>query len=376
MPEPAAPAPAQVTPPATAPASAPTAAAAQAAASPPQAAPATPPTAAHDDHAAPSSSLNYADALAAFDQAGLNPGTDVRPPEPKPKPAAPAPAEPAPQAGPRAEKLAQITDLETRDALMKMSNKSFEKFHDIALKLQNGEFVPRAELVALEAKANEAKQLRYFDHEKGYTLTPEYQALETRVNVATGEKDFWAHQLALAHAGQPVQWLEKDKDGNPVVSATTYDPKQHPTIIGQISSNMTSASIRLENLSGEIAKLPAQHKTEYSKFTSTFNALNDGMFGKITNPAFKSKAAAHLAQYPKALQGRPEVVCLANALSAGEIFFSQLQAANAEIARLKNSNNATASSAPAPIDTGTFVDTGGEKQAVNRLHQLATGNAR
>jgi hypothetical protein len=319
--------------------------------------------------------LNYEEALKGFEDAGLPAGQGIAQPK-KPAAAAPAVEPAAPNAGPRAEKLSQITDLETREALTKMSNKAFDKFHDIALKLQNGEYVPREQLTALEAKANEAKQLRYFDHEEGYKLTPEYRAIEKQVHAATDERDFWAQQLSAAHSGQPVRWLEKDKDGGLVVGVTEYDPKANPNIIAQINKNMTSAEIRLQGLSGEIGKLPAQHKTEYTKFTTGFSQTNDALFKNVTNPVFKSKFAAHMKTVPAALQGRPEVILACNALAAGEIFYAQNTELKAEIARLKSSNSGSPASAPAPIDTGGSGDVNTDRAAVNRLHQIATGNVR
>ncbi len=354
----------------TAPAPATPPAAAQAAA------PAQPAASAPSSSAAPSSSLNYEEALKGFEDAGLPAGQGIAQPK-KPAAAATAVEPVAPNAGPRAEKLSQITDLETREALTKMSNKAFDKFHDIALKLQNGEYVPRAELVALETKANEAKQLRYFDHEEGYKLTPEYRAIESKVNLATGERDFWAHQLAAAHAGQPVQWLNPPNDkGEITVGTEQYDPKANPNIIAQINKNMTSAEIRLQGLSGEIGKLPAQHKTEYTKFTTGFSQTNDALFKNVTNPVFKSKFAAHMKTVPAALQGRPEVILACNALAAGEIFYAQNTELKAEIARLKSSNSGSPASAPAPIDTGGSGEVNTDRAAVNRLHQIATGNVR
>jgi len=334
---------------------------------------------------APDSGPSISSALDSFKEAGFNPTAGLTDKSAKPaeaaKPAkveAPAPEAPRPVGRPSARdtKLSLITDPRKRELLSKMANDSFDEFHDLALKLQNGEFVPKADLAsALAAKEAELKSARYFDHEKGYTLTPEYQALDRDVTLASAERDFWQDQLARANAGQPVQWLNPpDKDGNVTVGAETYDPKANPSIAGQLMSNIVRAETKLGRASEAIAKLPGTHKAEYTKFNGTIVELDKNLFGAVTNPAFKERATGHLNHFPAALRSRPEMGLLANALAAGEMFFAQLQTAQAQLAKLQTSAAASSSGAPAPIDTGAAASDGSDtKAAVSILHKLAAG---
>ena len=332
---------------------------------------------------APDNSQSISAALEGFKEAGFNPtaglGDKGAKPKAEAKPAAPAP-EPAPRPvgrpSGRDTKLSLITDPRKRELLAKMANDSFDEFHDLALKLQNGEFVPKSELdSAIKAKEAELKSARYFDHEKGYTLTPEFQALDRDVTRANAERDFWQDQLARANAGQPVQWLNPpDKDGNVTVGAESYDPRANPSLAGQIMSNIVRAETKLGRASEAIAKLPGTHKVEYEKFNGSLTSLNKDLFGAVTNPAFKAKSEAHMNKFPAALRARPEMALLSNALAAGEMFFAQLQAANEQLAKLQNSAAASSSGAPAPIDTGASATEGGELKAqVSLLHKLAAG---
>lgn len=333
---------------------------------------------------APNNSPSVASALDGFKDIGLSPtaGLDsgakpkAEPAKPAAAPAQESEARPVGRPSGRDTKLSLITDPRKRELLSKMANDSFDEFHDLALKLQNGEFVPKSELdAAIRAKESELKSARYFDHEKGYTLTPEYQALHKDVERAGAERDFWQDQLAAAQAGQPVRWLNPpDKDGNVTIGTEQYDPKANPSLAGQIMANIVRAETKFGRANESIAKLPGTHKVEYEKFNGSLTSLNKEMFGAVTNPAFKARADGHLNKFPAALRARPEMGLLANALAAGEMFFAQLQAAQAQLAKLQNSAAASASGAPAPIDTGAAPGDGTDmKAAVSTLHKLAAG---
>lgn len=352
--------------------------------------------------------MSMSDALNAFNDMGLSPtsglekpaappapeNTDDLPPGPTdngaPAPAAKPKAGPAPAPNPnfldqsaRAEKLKAITDPAERERLSKMSNPAFNRFYDVALKLQNGDLVPKekvAELVAsreAELKAawdqekSTALSSRFFDHERGYTLTPEYEQAAKAVQAFEDHQAFWQEQLARIRGGQPYQILEQTKEGLRI-GATQYDPKD-PQAEGHVIGKITEAVTRAEAWRSKLNEIPVGHKKTYGEFTGRVASLDKELFGQATAPAFQKAVAQTLDQWPAGLRGRPEIALIAKMQVAGQLLLNRLQALEAEKAAKGNSAAALKSAAPAPIETGNGITTPPDSTAaaVAELNRLA-----
>lgn len=353
------------------------------------------------------------DALASFNEMGLSPtagiekgapapapapegGDDLPPPPldngaPAPKPATQKPGPAAPAQNPnfidsnaRAEKLKAINDPAERERLSKMSNPAFNRFYDIALKLQNGDLLPRAkvdELLAakeqeltqgFEAQKATALSTRFFDHEEGYTLTPEYKAAASNVQAYDDHAAFWSEQLAQIRNGQPYQILQQTKEGLRI-GAQQFDPKD-PQAEGFIISKITEATANRESWRRELSKIPNSHKETYGQFTGRVTQLDKSLFEKATAPGFTSAVEKTLAEWPAALRARPEIQLIAKMQVAGQLLLARIQSLEAGAAAKANSQAALKSAAPAPIETGNGVTAPPDdtKAAVAELNRIAT----
>lgn len=305
--------------------------------------------------------------------------------------AAPAAARPSakpvvsqPAAAPgRAAKLAEVAP-HVRPLLERMSNDAFNHFYPLALKLQNGELVEKA--VADKAVADKEAELtaqlskaRYYDHEKGYTLTEEYQTLSAQTGQMEQEAAFWADQIEAINAGQPWRVLVQDKDGNIRVSAER-DPKE-PGALARAQSMLTKAHTLHAGFASKLEALPAAHKAEYGKYSGFFTDLDSQLFSKLTDPNSKSynktiteRAAAQLQQWPAMFRARPEVKALANALAVGEAMVARIQQLQSELGKVQNHNKALASGSPSPGSVEAGVGNAAqadEDAAIGELDRMA-----
>lgn len=296
------------------------------------------------------------------------------------KPVVSQPGAPAPG---RAAKLAEVAP-HVRPLLERMSNDAFNHFYPLALKLQNGELVEKA--VADKAVADKEAEMtaqlskaRYYDHERGYTLTEEYQTLTAQTSQMEQEAAFWADQIEAINAGQPWRVLVQDKEGNIRVSAER-DPKE-PGALARAQSMLTKAHTLHANLASKLEALPAAHKAEYGKYSGFFTDLDSQLFSKLTDPNSKSynksiveRAAAQLQQWPAMFRARPEVKALANALAVGEAMVARIQQLQSELGKVQNHNKALANGSPAPGSVEAGVGDAAqadEDAAISELDRLA-----
>lgn len=281
----------------------------------------------------------------------------------------------------RAPKLAQIKDPDLANALKFSSNATFEKFFPIALKLQNGELVDKATVAEqLAAKENElkaaseaAKAARYFDHEDGYKLTPEYVEVANHVAGLSQEQETWIEQAAAVEQGKPFYFLQKGPDGKPQW-AGPYNPADHPGISARIQAKISQATAMIQNLSGKLNTLPEQHRSKYNELNANLTKMDTELFGKVKNPEFHALQSNYLKAFPGFMQGRPEIVLLAKALAGGQLFMKQNQQLRDELSKRGAFKAATGASAPNPNATGASgpPDPNDSKALVAQLHAMAS----
>lgn len=355
-----------------------------------------------------SAGLSMSDALAAFNDAGLSPTSGIQAPAEK----APAvedqgdgdlPAPPTDNGGPgaqkpgaqkaaaqvpnqfldsgaRAEKLKAITDPAERERLSKMSNPAFNRFYDIALKIQNGDLVPKDQISqALAAREAELKaqwdqekatalSSRFFDHEEGYTLTPEYKEAAAAVQAHDDHAQFWQEQLGKIRAGQPYQLIINTKEG-PRIGQQLFDPKD-PSAEGHVLAKLTENITARQTWQQKLQTIPSGHKKTYGEFTGRVTQLDKELFEKATAPAFSQAVAKTLEQWPAGLRGRPEIALIAKMQVAGQMLLGRIQALEAQAQAKGNSVAALKNSAPAPIDTGGITPPDSTASAVAELNRL------
>lgn len=289
---------------------------------------------------------------------------------PTPKPQAPTPQQRQPAAQPQGQtsaqaqaqrasrepKLAKIMDTGLRAMLGQMSNAAFDKFYELALRVQDGELIEKAQLDKTIADrerewAEKASNTRFLDHEHGYKLTPEYQELESAAQSNQSEARFWEDQLVNIRQGQPVRKLLADSQGNIRISEFAIDPKEDPSIEAYVLGKIARAQGIGQVIQDKMRGLPERHKTEFGRFNSTVTDLNGQLFGALSkNEAFMKAAEAEIAGIPAALRGRPEIKLLGNALAAGKMLLAQNAKLNEQLAQLKKVRGSRAGASPDPTD--------------------------
>lgn len=280
----------------------------------------------------------------------------------------------------RTPRLAQIKDPKLAHALKFSSNATFEEFFPIALKLQNGDLVDKAKVAEqLAAKENElkaaseaAKAARYFDHEDGYKLTPEYTEVANHVAGLSQEQELWIEQAANIEQGKPFYFLQKGPDGKPQWGGP-YNPADHPGISARVQAKISQAAGMIQNLSGKLTSLPEQHRTKYNELNTNLTKMDTELFGNVKNPEFHSLHATYLKSFPGFMQGRPEIVLLAKALAGGQLFMKQNQQLREELSKKGAFKAATGASAPNPNSSGASgpPDPSNTKALVAQLHEMA-----
>jgi hypothetical protein len=328
--------------------------------------------------------------LLALDNAQADSGTEsasatqAAPTQAQPRQTAPAqPQTPAQtqQTNSRAPKLQQITDPAMREMLAQMSNAAFNKFYELALRVQNGDLLEKAthEKTLADREKDWTSKLtntRFLDHEDGYKLTPEFVELDTAAKSIAGESQFWEYQLSNIRQGLPVRTLVIDEKGNVRPSDYEIDPKQDPGIEGKVLSKIARASGIEQNIQAQMRGLPERHKTEFTKLNEHVVAMNKSMFGALLqNPQFTKAAEGEIAGIPAALRGRPEMQLLGNALAAGKLLLAKNEQLAAENAKLKNVRGARAAASPDPDDTArTTPEADGDASAdLRALDRMASG---
>ena len=257
----------------------------------------------------------------------------------------------------RATKLAAIKDPALQEHLQRMGNGAFNHFYDIALKMQAGELVPKAEIdrlvaektAAAQVDIEQAKAARYFDHEDGYKLTPEYQQVAQEMQQMGAEQQFWQEQAAAIQQGQPFQWLQQGADGKLQLTGP-FDPRAYPQAMGAVMGKISSAGSALAQLQAKVADLPKTHKAQYESFNGKITGLDKELFGNVKNPAFAPLVTNYLNNFPKFMQGRPEIQLLAKALAAGSMLMENNKMLNQRLSGNQAFGNAMVNSAPAPTN--------------------------
>jgi len=335
-------------------------------------------------------------AMSQFNDMGLSPTAGLPGEKPK-KPAAPKPddEEPGPTEDPshkpeprgpgrpstRAKKLEAITDIKARERLSRMSNEGFDKYYDIELKLQNNELLTREQAEAeFKAKHGEVTGARYFDHEQGYTLTPEYQTLSGHAEQISSEHDFWSEQLSSLRAGKPVHWLERKADGTVGVSAQPRDPAT-PGLEGALFSKIAQATNIRSDLQRQLGELPKQHAAQYSKFNESITKMDKELFSEVKGDGFTKAVSAQLENFPAILRGRPEIQLLAKLRVAGDALYNQNLKLQEQLTKTTNATAALSSGAPSPVTTGgstptTSNDAAAMREQLRQLNEIASGKAR
>jgi hypothetical protein len=282
------------------------------------------------------------------------------PDSPAQQPQKAAPLKPTTAAAPvgrppsRDPKLAAIKDPVTRDLLKRMDNAAFNKFYDIAVKLQAGELIAKEDFEKqIKSKELEweerAKASRFLDHEEGYTLTPEYKEAAGRLQAVQNEADFWAEQLANFRAGQPVEWLYQNEKGEIVKMPSQLDPKD-PSLEGRILSKITKASAISTELERELSALPSKHKTEYGRVNGVIGNMDKVLFDGLekADPSFAEEAAQEIAAVPAGLRSRPEFKLLGKSLAAGRRLLAINEQLKQQLAKHTSAASTAGQGAPDP----------------------------
>lgn len=119
-----------------------------------------------------------------------------------------------------------------------------------------------AEILEENKKLSSLKDANYLQHEQAYTLSPDYQNLQNRHQLAAIEGQCWQNSLLQAKKnGKYQEIINWDKNGNPVFSALK-DITDADEI--RLQQNMTLCNQEANKLSNDLNQYPNQYKNRIS----------------------------------------------------------------------------------------------------------------
>lgn len=274
------------------------------------------------------------------------------------------PAAPAAPANPRGQgrDYAGITDARTKDLLAKMSNDAFAHFAPIARRLAAGELMDKAQAETTYGKPPPS----FIDHAEGYKLTEDYahasQAFERNEQI----RQHWVEQLANIEDKKPVYNIRIDSKGNLVKSEQAYNPNAHAR--AYVQDMLLRCNGTREEITRDVRELVAKHKEAQTSYTKAITDYDKTVFGEMAgNKDFQAKVAKHLAQFPAHIRAKPEATVVAKYHVMHDILLPRLQAAEAELARLKSSSGAAhRGGSPDPSTIPATGASGGSEAEANR----------
>lgn len=246
---------------------------------------------------------------------------------------------------------------EKHDALKKMSNVAFAEYeatYDAKVALE-------AEVKDLKSKADPNRLPdNYYEHEEGYTLSPQYREAAQAISKVETEANFVRAQLRSIREGKPFFLPGYDKDGRLVPYSVGAGGQYAPAAPGDAGiepteewkDELSRALMRGEQLKGEAAgqirSLQQQFKAEHEQAkTMVFDGIKQlaPWSSDKNNEVTKWAEEVRTKGVPKPYQNHPMATAYAHTLAWGKT--QQQRAEKAEKA-LAARTSLTADSKKAP----------------------------
>ncbi len=232
-----------------------------------------------------------------------------------------------------------------------MSNTAYAKLYPayINAKKQQEEFALKE--AAFNTQLTEAQKARFYDHENAYVLDPEIQQLSKEVRTIEDLESHFEQQLMNIEQGKPWQNVVTNDKGE-LQMTQPIQPSVQDKI--NIMRHLQGLSSQKQFKGAEVSQRINAFKQEFSSVTDKITSLDNKIFGPIAKAIDPQADAFIKANFPKAVQNKPEIRALAKSV----IVVDQLLK---EVARLRSQPsaqpNAGALASGSPRE-GQFVTSG------------------
>ncbi len=184
----------------------------------------------------------------------------------------------------------------------------------------------------------ELKEKTYLQHERAYTLSPEYNETAQTAQYASFEERYWNEQLINMDAGKDLIPLTGyGKDGQPVYGQPLKPTKQLEESVRQA---MYDASNMAKSLKTKLAEFPTKYKGQIAQELANIENYRKQQFGWVADPTMldytmdiggKEKSLKQIREdvvsmVPAALRNNPLVGVLGDLVIAVQIQKAQLSA--------------------------------------------------
>lgn len=203
-----------------------------------------------------------------------------------------------------------------------MSHQARDYFSKLSRQVRNGEYLPVSEVQKrLDAAKAESARGRWFDHENGYALNPEYLNGITSLQKLESQETMYQDALANIYAGKAFQLPERDAQGNVMLGAKQYAPD--PRGIAHVTAALSQLGAQKAGIQQQLLNVETQHKTAYGSHINAVTQFHNEMFAEHEkSPAFKQATDQAVAQLPGWLKHMPE----ARSFAAGQVLVGALMA--------------------------------------------------
>lgn len=200
-----------------------------------------------------------------------------------------------------------------RPVLRQMSNDAFNKIAPI---LKEHPQV-RAELENLKKNAQTAnvkQEPAVWEHERAYTLTPDWEQLQNEASTASVLQSHWEEQLAKMEDGQDWEDLEQDDKGN------LFKTKPKPNDArakAYVMRNLLGVQAHTEKIKERGIDLIKNHTGRYKADVATVEEATQNFFGVYFKPesSFSKVIENTLKKFPASFRNSPVSKLFAGAVA-------------------------------------------------------------
>lgn len=126
------------------------------------------------------------------------------------------------------------------------------------------------------------KDSNYLQHEQGYTLSPEYQQIQQKNQLAMTEGKCWEQALLDIKAGKEFREITGfDQNGNPILSAPRASTDRDEI---RISNNLSACINAVRNNQSELQTFPNQFKQRMTQDLQNINTERHNRFAWVQDP--------------------------------------------------------------------------------------------
>jgi len=260
-------------------------------------------------------------------------------------------ATPAPSVVPNGARVFDGLNEEESVMFKQMSNTAYAKLYPayIEAKKQKDEFALKE--AAFNTQLSEAQKARFYDHENAYVLDPDIQQLSKDVRTIEDLEDHFEKQLMNIEQGKPWQNVVTNDKGELQMTQALQPSIQDKV---NIMRHLQGLAAQKQFKGAEVSQRINSFKNEFFSISEKITSLDNKIFGPIAKAIDPQADAFIKANFPKAVQNKPEIRALAKSV----IVVDQLLK---EVARLRSQPsaqpNAAALASGSPRE-GQFVTSG------------------